>query len=82
MGRRKNRTIKNTLLISGITTDNKYVVKNIFWFKNTHGIQLSDILKILYSFNMVIDWTSYVYDSISSNNKNTKQYIYENIIDC
>lgn len=42
--------------ISGVTTDKRDVVSDLFKYNDTHGIPVSHIIDFIYSKNYVVDW--------------------------
>lgn len=56
---------KKILVIDGVTTDGKYVVKGIYKFYETHGVPLADILNFLIKNNLVVNWLEFCRDALN-----------------
>lgn len=54
---------------SGITTDGKIVVSGIYRFHETRGLPLEVILAKLHENNIVIDWESFLRESLDAGMK-------------
>lgn len=50
---------KNKFIQAGVTEDNKPVWKGAYWFSETYGLPLTEILYKLNKENIVIDWMDY-----------------------
>lgn len=50
---------KNRFIQSGITEDKRIVWKGVFWFSETYGLSLTEILYKLTKDNMLVDWMDY-----------------------
>lgn len=68
---------KNSVYVSGYTTDNKPVVCNVFYQSETNGIPLDILIETLYNSGYVIDWITFINDAL--NVKWKKETIFKKI---
>jgi hypothetical protein len=64
--------MKHKLTISGKTDDGKDVFSDIFWFTETFGLSLYDILIYFEDKNAIVDWIDFYESALNSGMKSDK----------